>query len=139
MNRFAKAAEFGAVVGESMGKSARVLIGRLSNPESAAKGALIGGGVGALGGALYGAIWPGHLNFETSGSDAFETEGPKKNRRHYINDEGKKHYYYVDDDGKILMKRRGRLSGIGLGAVGGLGLGGFGGGAIGELFPKYTS
>jgi hypothetical protein len=126
------------MMGKSMGKSARFVMvrGRLDNPEGAGKGALIGGGLGALGGALYGAIWPGHLNFETSGSDAFETEGPKKNRRYYINDEGKKHYYYVDDDGNILMKRRGRLSGAAVhGLAGGL-LGTFGGGVIGNFSPK---
>ena len=138
MNRLQKAASFGAMIGESMGKSARFVMvrGHLDNPEGAGKGALVGGGLGALGGAIYGAISPGRLNFETSGQDAFETKGPKENRRHYIDDTGKRQYYYVDDDGHILMKRRGRLSGAALhGLAGGL-FGTFGGGVIGNFSPK---
>lgn len=133
-----KAAEFGAMIGKSMGKSARVMImaGNINNLEGAGRGALVGGGLGALGGALYGAIRPGHLNYESSGLDALETTGPEENRRSYIDDKGNEKHYYVDDKGNVMMKRRGVIGGsVVHGLAGGL-LGVLGGGMVGSFLPK---
>jgi hypothetical protein len=141
MNNLDKAAEFGAMMGKSMGKSARVMImaGNINNLEGAGKGALVGGGLGALGGALYGAIRPGHLNYESSGLDALETTGPEEHRRSYVDDKGNEKHYYVDDKGNVMMKRRGVLGGsVVHGLAGGL-LGVLGGGMIGSFSPKSAS
>ena len=141
MNNLNKAAEFGALMGKSMGKSARVMIlaGNINNPEGAGKGALVGGGLGALGGAIYGAIRPGHLNYESSGLDALETTGPEESRRSYLDDKGNEKHYYVDDKGNVMMKRRGVLGGsVVHGLAGGL-LGVLGGGMIGSFSPKSAS
>ena len=124
-----------------MSKSARVMImaGNINNPEGAGKGALVGGGLGALGGAIYGAIRPGHLNYESSGLDALETTGPEESRRSYLDDKGNEKHYYVDDKGNVMMKRRGVLGGsVVHGLAGGL-LGVLGGGMIGSFSPKSAS
>lgn len=130
-----------AMMGKSMGKSARVMImaGNINNLEGAGKGALVGGGLGALGGALYGAMRPGRLNYESSGLDALETTGPEEHRRSYVDDKGNEKHYYVDDKGNVMMKRRGVLGGsVVHGLAGGL-LGVLGGGMIGSFSPKSAS
>ena len=117
MERLQKAAAFGA----RMGKKAATLL-----DTSIGKGIMLGGGLGALGGGLLGAINPGN-------SEELETEGDASKRRYYLDDYNKKQTYYVDDYGNPVFKRRGILSGAIDGGLSGLGMGALLGGIVGGI------
>ena len=115
-----KAASFGAYMAKRAHR-----VKTAANASGILGGALLGGGIGAIGGGLAGAINPGY-------TDELETEGPSNRRKYYLDDNRNRVPYYVDDEGDPLLKTRGRLSGAFLGGLSGLGWGGLIGGVLGN-------
>lgn len=123
--KLARAKKFGSDIGKSMGKSARfMIVPRLKNTREAGIGALIGAGIGGLGGGIYGAINPGKY---------LETEGPEEKKVYYTDYDGKRRNIVIDDEGNPIYRQRGKAIGALLhGLAGGL-VGAIPGGLIGDF------
>lgn len=123
--KLARAEKFGSDIGKSMGKSARfMIVPRLKNTREAGIGALIGAGIGGLGGGIYGAINPGKY---------LETEGPEEKKVYYTDYDGKRRNIVIDDEGNPIYRQRGKAIGALLhGLAGGL-VGAIPGGLIGDF------